>query len=75
MIGFILVVAYFGVALLAVALVLQPDRFTVTRSAIIDAPPNVVFRQINELRNWEAWSPWAKLDPQARTSYDGPAAG
>lgn len=75
MMGFILVVSYFGMALIAAAIVLQPDRFVITRSAVIDAPPDIVFRHINELRNWEAWSPWAKLDPHAKTSYAGPPAG
>jgi hypothetical protein len=54
---------------------MQPNRFVVTRSAVVDAPPEEVFSHINELRNWEAWSPWAKLDPAARNSYEGPAAG
>src|SRR5690242_5637901 len=54
---------------------LQPDRFTVTRSTIIDAPPSSVFAQVNDLHNWEAWSPWAKLDPAMKLSYEGPAAG
>ena len=73
--GFILVVVYFGAALLAAAILLQPDRFVVTRSALIDAGAPEVFRHINELRNWQAWSPWAKLDPQAQTAYQGPEAG
>ncbi len=75
MLGFILVLVYFGGAALAAFVILQPDRFVVTRSAVIDAAPEDVFRYINELRNWEAWSPWARLDPQARTSYVGPASG
>jgi hypothetical protein len=75
MIGFTLVIVYFGAALLAAAILLQSDWFTVTRSAVIDAPPDVAFRQINELRNWEAWSPWAKLDPHAQFAYSGPSAG
>jgi hypothetical protein len=75
MTGFLLVVGYFAVAGLAAVIALQPSHFTVTRSAVIDAPPNVVFRHINELRNWEAWSPWAKLDPAAQNAYEGPASG
>jgi hypothetical protein len=75
MLGFFLVVFYFGAALIAAAIILQPDWFVVTRSAIIDAPPHKVFAQINDLRNWESWSPWAKLDPQAQTRYTGPSEG
>lgn len=73
--GVILVLLYFGLALLAAVIIMQPDRFIVTREAVIDAPPDRVFALINDLRNWEGWSPWLKLDPDARRSYSGPAAG
>jgi hypothetical protein len=38
-------------------------------------PAPTVFAQVNELRKWKAWSPWAKKDPNAKESYEGPAAG
>lgn len=53
----------------------QPDEFTASRSAKLSAPPDIVFRHVNDLHAWEAWSPWAKLDPNAKSSFDGPAAG
>jgi hypothetical protein len=37
---------------------MQPADFRVTRSASIDAPPEVVFAQVNDLRKWNDWSPW-----------------
>ncbi|MFO1104264.1 MAG: SRPBCC family protein [Methylocystis sp.] len=64
-----------GAALFALALFIQPDSFVVRREAVIDAPPRKVFTAIDNLRNWESWSPWAKLDPNADTRYEGPAAG
>lgn len=54
---------------------LQPSDFRVTRSATIPAPPSAVFPHVNELRKWEAWSPWAKIDPDAKAGFEGPAAG
>lgn len=53
----------------------QPSAFTVSRSATIAAPAAAVFAEINELMKWNAWSPWAKKDPAARTAYAGPASG
>jgi uncharacterized protein YndB with AHSA1/START domain len=53
----------------------RPSDFRVTRSATIAAPAEVVFAQVNDLHKWEAWSPWAKLDPAAKTSYEGSPAG
>lgn len=70
-----LIVICFIAALLIFSILLQPSGFVVTRSAVIDAAPQAVFAKINNFRNWESWSPWAKLDPNAQTRYDGPAAG
>ncbi len=54
---------------------LQPAKFHIERSTTVAAPAAVVFEQVNDLRKWEAWSPWAKLDPNAKIQYNGPAAG
>jgi len=62
-------------AALAAYIATRPAEFRVTRTATFAAPPAAVFAQVNVLRNWEAWSPWAKKDPQAKNSYAGPAAG
>jgi len=63
------------VVVLAVVVALQPSRFRVVRAAAISAPPAQVFAQVNDLHNWETWSPWLKPDPAARTAYEGPRAG
>lgn len=53
----------------------QPDDFVIRRSETMNAPPEVVFTQVNDLHNWQQWSPWAKLDPNAKNSFEGPSAG
>lgn len=53
----------------------RPDEFCVTRTSTIPVPAEKVFAQVNELRAWEPWSPWAKLDPNAKSNYEGPASG
>ena len=74
-----LLIAFGVVGVLVIAFVvfvaLQPSRFRVTRKATISAPAPVVFAQVNDFHNWEAWSPWAKLDPTAKNSFEGPSAG
>jgi hypothetical protein len=59
----------------AMLVYLQPSETLVTRSVAVAAPAPAVFDQVNTLRNWDGWSPWAKLDPNAKNSFDGPAAG
>src|ERR1700677_2836441 len=71
----ILLALAFIIILLAVILIGQPNEFTVSRWTKIAAPPEQVFPHVNELRNWEAWNPWGKLDPNCQMTYDGPPAG
>ncbi len=73
LIGLIVLVAI--VAVFAVIVALQPSEFRVERSATISAPASAVFAQVNDFHKWEAWSPWAKLDPSAKNSFEGPPAG
>jgi hypothetical protein len=54
---------------------LLPSGFSVSRSATISAPAPTVFAQVNDFHNWDAWSPWAKIDPKMKQTYEGPAAG
>src|SRR2546425_12785658 len=63
------------VVVFVVIIAIQPSDFRITRSASFAAPPEAVFAQVNDLHNWEAWSPWAKLDPAMKPTYEGPAAG
>lgn len=65
--------AALGVFVIVVAL--QPADFRITRSTVIAASPASLFQQIDDFHNWNDWSPWAKKDPNARNSFDGPPAG
>ena len=60
---------------LAAVVALQPSEFTVKRSATIAAPPTEVFARVNDFRNWQAWSPWATLDPQSKVAFEGSTSG
>jgi hypothetical protein len=53
----------------------QPNEFCITRTAKFDAPAAAIFPHINTLSNWDAWSPWAKLDPNAKNAFEGPESG
>jgi uncharacterized protein YndB with AHSA1/START domain len=63
------------IVMLLIIAAMRPSEFRVTRTANISAPPGVVFEQVNDLHKWEAWSPWAKIDPTAKISFEGPPAG
>jgi carbon monoxide dehydrogenase subunit G len=63
------------VALLVIVVALQPSEFRITQTATVAAPASAVFAQVNDFHKWEAWSPWAKLDPAARNIFEGAPAG
>src|SRR3954468_1491841 len=61
--------------LLIVIIAGLPDQFALSRSKTINAPPEKIFPHVNDLHKWENWSPWAKLDPNAKNNFEGPPAG
>ena len=71
----IVIVVVVLVAVCAVVVVLQPAHYQVERSTAINAPASVVFAQVNDFHKWQAWSPWAKMDPAMKQSYEGSPAG
>jgi hypothetical protein len=63
------------VVVLIIFIATRPSDFRVTRTATIPAPAAIVFGQVNDLHKFQDWSPWAKIDPQCKVTYDGPPAG
>ncbi len=70
---FLILVVVIGVLVLVVAS--RPSEFSITRSAVMSAPAQKVFEQVNDFHKWEAWSPWAKMDPNAKNTFSGAASG
>ena len=52
-----------------------PSKMHVERLIKINAPAGVIFEQVNNLKNWEKWSPWLKLDSTLQLTYEGPESG
>ncbi len=63
------------VLIFVVVVALQPSEFQMERSTTIAAPQADVFAQVNDFHKWDAWSPWAKLDPAAKIGFEGPPEG
>ena len=71
---FLLIAAAAIAALLAYA-AFKPDTFRLSRSATINSPPDKVFALINDLRQFNTWNPFAKMDPQDGITYDAVTVG
>jgi carbon monoxide dehydrogenase subunit G len=66
------------VAVIAVILIVgafQSGTYRVERSVTIAAPAAEIFPRINDVHRLQEWSPWVKLDPNAKMTFDGPASG
>lgn len=63
------------IAILLVVIATRPTDFRYSRSLTIAAPPAELFAQINDLRKFQEWNPWAKVDPDTKIEYSGPATG
>lgn len=72
--GVLALIVIVTVALVAV-IAMQAPEYVVTRSATINAPQAVVHENINDFGKWDAWSPWAKIDPAMKVTRSGPPAG
>lgn len=63
------------IGVLIVLVTKRLDVFRITRNVTIFVPAATQFEHVNDLHKWDAWSPWAKLDPAAKYSFEGPSAG
>jgi len=68
-------IKYFFLLLILLAVVLGgyflslDSHFKVERERKINAPANLVFNQIADLKNWEKWAPWKEKDTTMQFEY------
>ena len=53
----------------------RPDHYHVERSASINAPAAIIYAQLDDLKKWADWSPWDKIDPNVKKTFEGPDRG
>lgn len=73
--GYILLALGVAIAVVLFLASRQPDTFRIERKAVINTPMSTVFAQIDDLVAWQAWSPWAKKDPNAKATFGAITAG
>jgi uncharacterized protein YndB with AHSA1/START domain len=71
----ILLIVAAAIAALMIYAATKPDTFRLQRSATIAAPPEKVFALINDLRQFNTWNPFAKMEPSVVMTYDATSAG
>lgn len=53
----------------------KPANFHYERTLSINAQPEKIFTLINDYHSWASWSPWEKLDPSMKKTFNGAASG
>ena len=60
------------IVILTIVIAVQPDRAHIEKSIMINAPAAAIFPEVSNYQNFNAWSPWSKMDPEAKQTFDGP---
>ncbi len=58
---FLILILVIGIS---IYIAVQPNSFEVKRSLTIDAPAQVIYDNVIDFKNWEAWSSWIERDPE-----------
>jgi uncharacterized protein YndB with AHSA1/START domain len=72
------IIGYVLVGLLAIVFVIalaQPSHGHVDKSVVINAPASAIFPYLNNFKKANEWSPWTKMDPEAKQTFEGADAG
>ncbi|MDG5492554.1 SRPBCC family protein [Psychroserpens sp. SPM9] len=60
---FLLIILFIGAS---IYVAVQPNSFEVTRTKTINAPASVVYENVIDFKNWEAWSSWVEAKPETK---------
>ncbi|MDO6392308.1 SRPBCC family protein [Pontibacter sp. BT731] len=63
------------IAILGVISICLPRQIHLQRDIIINAPAEVAYEQLSDLRNWPKWLPGHRIAPDKSISYAGPTVG
>jgi hypothetical protein len=51
-----------------------PKTYSVSRSAVINAPDSTIYTNIADFNQFVKWNPWSKMEPSAKVTVSGPTA-
>jgi hypothetical protein len=71
----IAVILAIAVALVLILAARKPNTFRVTRAAVVEAAPEMIFPLIADFQEWRKWSPWEGRDPAMKRTFSGAERG
>jgi len=69
---FLVLIAIIGTA---IYVAVQPNSFKITRTKTINAPAPVIYNNVIDFKNWEAWSPWVEKEPSTEITLSEQTEG
>jgi effector-binding domain-containing protein len=69
---FLLLIAIIG---FSIYIAVQPNEFSVTRVRTIKAPASVIYNNVIDFKNWEAWSSWVEANPETKITLPENTSG
>lgn len=62
---------FLGIMVFLIGMFVAPKYFTVNRTTTINAPAETVYPYVASLEAMDKWSPWSKIDPSMKNTFDG----
>ena len=59
----------------SIYIAVQPNNYRVSRSKTLNAPATVVYNNVIDFKNWEAWSSWVEADPNIKITLPEQSKG
>ena len=71
------ILKWIGIVLLALLVIgfLLPGKVHIERMATINSKPSTIFQSINDLHQWNKWSPWIQYEPDMNIEYQNGGIG
>ena len=67
----LLIIVVILVVVIVLLTMVAPTKMSVARSTVINAPREVVFKNIASQHNLHKWYPWDRKDPEIKVTYEG----
>jgi len=72
---YILFLLLIGIIGAAIYIAVQPNEFEVTRTRSIKAPAAIIYDNVSDLKNWEAWNSRVEADPEMKITLSEQTKG
>ncbi|WP_055435871.1 SRPBCC family protein [Lacinutrix algicola] len=74
-IKYIFFLVLIAIIALAIYIAVQPNEYSVTRTRTINAPAAVIYKNVNDFKNWKSWSSWVEKNPDIKITLSETTQG